>query len=125
MDKPINVQSDVSIVLKKFASVKDIPLIIICHTGAQVTTNYNGLIEMNDIRGSKTIVNLSEFFYIMQTFNIGEKRFNTLRITKHRGQEVKNTMFMLYYYAKSRIFAKDEVVDFGKFKELFKQRNKL
>jgi len=125
MDKGFELQAKVARKLKKFTSLNEIAMVIICHTGAGVTTNYNNLIEMNDIRGSKSIVNLIEFFYIMQTFHIGEQRNNTLRITKHRGQEVKNTMYMLYYFQSRRIFGKDEIVNFNKFKEIFKQRNKL
>lgn len=121
----INDQKTICLGLKRMATTLNIPVVIVAHTGANITDSANGLIEMNDIRYSKMIVNLAQFFYIMQTFKQEDGRYTTLRITKHRGQEVKSTMFQLFYYSSVRLFMEAERIAFSKIKELFKNRNKL
>lgn len=121
----IQTQRDIATGLKRMATRLDIPVVIIAHTGGNVTESTNTLIEMNDIRYSKMIVNLAQFFYVMQTFKQDDARYTTLRITKHRGQECKATMFQLFYYSSVRLFMECERVNFSKVKQLFKDRNKL
>lgn len=125
MDRKVAEQSIVAKALKNLAIKLNIPIVVIAHTGANVTEHYAGMIEMNDIRGSKTIVNLSEFFYILQSFFVGDKRHNTLRIAKHRGQNVVDRMYELFYYPPVKIFGKDEMLKFADLKEIYKNRNKL
>lgn len=125
MDRKVGEQGIIAKAFKNLAIKYNIPIVIVAHTGAHVTEYYAGLIETNDIRGSKTIVNLSEFFYIMQSFFVGDQRHNTLRIAKHRGQVVMNRMYELYYYSKVKIFGKDELIQFKELKEIYKNRNKL
>ena len=125
MDRPISEQSIASKAIKELAIKHNIPIVVIAHTGADITENFPQMIEMNHIRGSKTIVNLAEFFYILQSFYVGTERHNILRISKHRGQEVSDRLYKLYYYSKFRLFGKDEILAFGALKEIFKQRNRL
>lgn len=125
MDRSVSEQSYGSLKLKLIASELSIPFIPIAHTGANITENYSGLIEMNDIRGSKTIVNLAEFFYVLQSFFVGTKRYNLIKISKHRGQEVKSRDFQLFYFSSARMFGGDEKISFEKIKDIFKSRNKL
>jgi hypothetical protein len=124
-DRKINEQTQMALKIKQLASEKMIPIVVVAHTGKQIGTGYPRMIEMDDIRGCSTLVNISHFFYVLQSIYIGEERHNILRITKSRGQPVENTIFKLYYYSKSRIFGKCEAIDFEVFSELFKRRNKL
>lgn len=125
MDRDIKSQSEVAIRLKNMALFMKIPVVIFAHTGAEVTENLNRLISKNDIRGSKTIVNVAHFFYILQTFYVNENRFNTLRTLKHRGQHITESLFSLEFSEMGRRYTRDKAVDFSKFKELYKERNRL
>lgn len=125
MDRTPQEQAIVSIYFKKLAARLDLPVILIAHTGAQCTDNMNRLIEMNDIRGGKTLVNLAHFFYIMQNFHSGNIIASTIRICKHRGQDVVDKFYKLIYIPKARVYAKDERISFSDVKEIFKNRNKL
>lgn len=103
--------------------------IVVCHTGAEVSDSMDRLINMNDVRGSKSIINGSEFVYILQRFEIsetGENRFfPTIRITKHRGQELVHNMYFLQYMKELRAFVSDSAIQFEKFKEAYGLRKKL
>lgn len=125
MDRQVKEQSIVSKELKKLANDTDCPIALMVHTGAAVNNGMSRLIEMNDIRGSKTIVNLSNFFYIMQSFHDENKITSTIRITKHRGQEVAHKFYKLNYSSQARLYAVDEMLTFEEFKEIFKKRNLL
>ena len=118
-------QAKISIDLKKMCQLLALPFIIIAHTGAAVTDSSNRLIEMNDIRGGKSIVNLAQFFYVLQTFHCDSEIYTTIRITKHRGQEVDHRFYKLIYSRKERLYARDELVQFKEFKEIYKKRNVL
>ncbi len=125
MDKKISEQSSNAKKIKRLSHDLDIPVIVMAHTGAMITENYNSIISMNDIRGCKSIVNFAQFFYIMQTFHQGEKRFSTIRITKHRGQSIAGAIYKIEYAAKPRIYACSPAISFSQFSEAYKQRNKL
>jgi len=118
-------QTEFAVVLKQMAEEYNIPFILFAHTGSQINEAGKQLIEMNNIRGSRAIVNLSEFYYILQTFKIGEHRTSTIRITKNRNQIVTNSMFALDYSDISRSYSRDGVVKFKKFIELWKEANKI
>lgn len=111
--------------LKRIAYECNIPFIVLAHTKADVTENYNGIIDMNQIRGSKSVPNMAEFFYVMQSFFIGEKRINTVRLTKFRGSPVDHRLYRIEYCPHMRIFKSDMKLDFQEFERIFKQRNKL
>lgn len=118
-------QSSRIALLKKFATNWNVPLAIIAHTGAGITENYSGIISMNDIRGNKTIVNVAQFFYIMQTFIDGTNKISTLRIVKHRGFLVESTIYKLVFIPKAKMFGAGVAIDFAGFSTAYKNRNKL
>ena len=118
-------QSNFFIRIKGLASRLNIPIIVIGHTGGEINENFTGLIDSNHIRGSKTPVNASQFFYIMQAIFIGEERHTIIRVTKHRGQLMKHKLYKAFYYMNARIFGKFEELDFERFREIFKDRNRL
>jgi nucleoside-triphosphatase THEP1 len=118
-------QSNVAKLLKQVAIEMDIPFVLFAHTGAGISESAKQLIDHNNIRGAKTIVNLSEFFYVMQMFKVKEERFSTLRLCKSRNQPSKNTMFILVYSEMTRSYTKDASIAFDKFAEYYKESNKL
>lgn len=125
MDRRPNEQASVSKELKKLCQKIDIPMILIAHTGAEISDTTPRTINPNDIRGSKTIINLSQFIYILQRFMNNEKIFQTLRIAKHRGQDVKNKIFKLKFESRNFLFTEDRIINFDAFSDAFKERDKL
>jgi len=111
--------------LKKLTKEKKIATLLVAHTKADVWDNSPRLINENDIRGSKTIVNLAEFFYIMQRFQINEEYFQTVKIVKHRSQDPNNKLFVAEFDRKKKIYTRDLRINFERFKEIFNDRNKL
>jgi len=112
--------------LKKLTRDINCATLVIAHTAANIFDNQDKLIEMNDIRGNKTIVNLAEFFYIVQKITTKTNRhLPFIRIKKHRGQELLGDMYYLEHDKDTRTFKKDLYINFEKFVEIFKQRAKL
>ena len=110
---------------KRLADQLNIPIVIIAHTASNIKEGYVGLIDMNDIRGAKHIINYAQFIYTLQPVFINNRRHTFIFIKKARGQEVKNTSFEMFYFSSAKIFGQDEARSFETFKEIFKQRNKL
>ena len=128
-------QGQMVYILKDLAKELNIPFYIVVHTGATVTDNMRRLVEMNDIRGSKQIVNMAEFFYIAQTFHtesydgLLRKKIPQIRpmifIKKHRGQDCESRIFYLNYDKEKRIYSSDREMEFSEVKHYFKERNYL
>ena len=125
MDTDLAHQSRVSKFLKRFAQTLHIPMVLIAHTRTGIGENYTHIINAEDIRGCRTIVNLTEFFYVMQNLYVENEIYPFIRIAKHRGQEVGNKLFQLEYDKGQRIFTGGRPRNFAEFKELFKMRNRL
>jgi hypothetical protein len=120
-DCTIKEQSQFANWLKKIS--QDCGVLCIAHTN---TNEFNNrLINENDIRGSKTIINLSEFLYILQPIFIGNTLIQFVFIKKHRGQEVAAKFYRLNYDKHLYAFKDDYSVEFSSIAELFKNRNKL
>ncbi len=121
--------------IKNICVKKNIPVIVMAHTRAEVTDNMTRTIESNDIRGSKTIVNYSEFLYVLQSFSIEQydnllkkranKIYSTISIKKSRGEQLSHRLFFLKYDDRKRIYFSDREMEFQEFKNLFKERNHL
>lgn len=111
--------------IKSIALQKEIPFIIMAHTKGDVGRSYGKLIDVNDIRSSKHIVNKAEFIYIIQSFYIGNSINTTIRIDKHRGQSADEKFYSLYFNTREEIYSDVKAIDFEKFKEIFKGANKL
>lgn len=125
MDKAPDAQAEFVTKLKKFASENEVAIFLIAHTGKKISDNHGQLITENDIRGASSIVNLANFFYILQRFEIGNRYFQTIRVQKHRGQQMRDRMFELVYSMEEHTYTEDKKIDFEEFKEAFNQRNKL
>ena len=111
--------------IKQIAEKLQIPVVLIAHTGGLVTENMTRVIDQTDIRGAKGIVNISQFYYIMQSFTSSSFIFPTIRITKHRGQDVDHKLFAFRFNREQRCYETDFEISFNDFKERFKKRNKL
>jgi len=94
---------------------------LVAHTGAEVNKYTNKIINENDVRGSKTIVNYLEFLYILQQFHIVDKTVQTIRIEKHRGYNVDDKFYVLSYDKGSMTYIEDNPINFETFKTLFER----
>lgn len=118
-------QAIIANTLKRIAKVRNIPIVIIAHTGAGVTNGNVKLIENNHIVGSKAFPRIANFFYILQPIRTPTNRYNIIRTTKHRGYQLTSGLHELYYSSKVRLFIKDAPLFFNDFKEMFKEREQL
>jgi archaellum biogenesis ATPase FlaH len=126
MDHRPNEQASFAQKLKALIQNKKIPILIVAHTGAEVSDNMNRFINPNDIRGSKSIVNLSQFVYILQrVVEESGKIHQFIFISKHRGQNVDSKFYRLEYDKNMVLYTGDHQVDFNRFKDDHKQRQKL
>jgi KaiC/GvpD/RAD55 family RecA-like ATPase len=99
--------------------------IIIAHTRADVSDTSPRMINIEDIMGSKSITRLVEFAYILQRFQVKDAFYPTLRIVKHRSQDLIHNLYLLNYEPKSKSFKDDTPMPFDKMKQIFDTRNKL
>ena len=81
MDKGVEAQSEMAKQLKKMAVAWNIPLLVFMHTKAEITENYNNIINMNDVRGSKSIIALAQFLYILQNKFNQQRNAQFVRVT--------------------------------------------
>lgn len=125
MDRTIEDQSYFIKTLKEEVAEARKPLIMVAHTGADITENSHRLISMNDVRGCKSVINLIQYCYILQRFQLNDIYYPTLRITKHRGQSVENKMFYLFFDKEKNLYVKDKSINFLELRDNFKKRNVL
>lgn len=123
--KSSQVQEEIQNWIKELCNELDIPFIIFAHTGAEITPNINRLINENDIRGNKGTVNLAQYFYIMQRFELGKMYFPTIKITKYRGYSVEDRLYFLNYDSNTSLFSNDHLLPWDEFNEAYKRRNIL
>ena len=123
-EKKVSEQSKIAHWFKRLAGYGN-ALFLIAHTGAEVRENQSRLIDENDIRGSKAITTLVEFLYILQPIWVNQTLYQFLKIKKHRGQDLMHGLYRLNYKKDIKAFENDISVDFEKFADTFKLRNKL
>jgi Fe-S cluster assembly ATPase SufC len=120
-DRSVKEQSQVSSWLKQITN--KVAVFAIAHT---LGSDFNNrLLDENDIRGSKTITNLTEFLYILQPIYVGDRIYQFINIKKHRSQEVKNKFFILTYSHDLKIFNQAQAISFDDIASVFRQRNQL
>ena len=124
-EKGSRIQLEVIKKLKQYARKFKIPIVIFAHTRDECSDSMNRLIEINDIRGTKSIINLVEYLYILQRFQINETYFPTIRIKKHRKHSVDNYLFRLVYSKIKNTYTHDMLLTFQDFKKAYSQRNTL
>lgn len=124
-DKSVSDQGRFVTKLKTITKKLNMATIVVAHTDAKATDAMGRLININDIRGSKTITNLVEFAYVLQRFEVGSGFFPTIRIVKHRSQDLIHGLYSLQYQKETRAFSSDLAIEFEKFKEMYDARKKL
>lgn len=110
--------------LKKFHKRIGIPILAVGHTKSGVTDGQPNLIDLDDVRGSKTVSNGSPYVYILQRFKIAGLWFAFIRVRKSRHHEHEG-FFHLTYVAEKKCYIGDAKVDFSFVKEKFLKREKL
>lgn len=120
-------QAEIFNKIKDFTKVTNCATIVIAHTGANISDGMDRLINMNDIRGAKSIPNMAEFFYILQRFKdeTTDHFFPSIRTVKHRGQELIHSMYLLQYDKRFRAYMGDKSINWGQFVEFHKKRQRL
>lgn len=124
-DKRPSEQADFIQKLKAVVKRSNTALFAVAHTNNLQAMNLDRMIAKEDIRGSKTVVNLAEFFYILQPVVIENSKHVFLYVDKHRGYQVPNNFFLLQYDPHTKTIQRDFPVSFEDFKNKFKQRNSL
>lgn len=111
--------------IKRLSKDLKIATVLVAHTGTEITENLSRLINMNDLRGAKDLVNLSEFFYVFQRFEIKDTYYPIIWVSKHRGQELINKYYYLEYAPAVRSFIRDQAINFEQVKGNYAKRNRL
>lgn len=117
-------QTDFSNRLKAIAKKTNKALICVAHTN-HTEKNGSKLVSSSDVRGSKNISNIAEFFFINHQFSIGESSLNFVEIEKHRGQSPEGKFFQLGFNRDTNLYESDFPISFQSFKECYKTRNKI
>lgn len=117
-------QSRVIDELKKFCHKNKITIFYLVHTAKTVSDNSGKLIQGEDVRGSNKSFIMSDYFYILQRFEVGARFFTFIRIIKHRYHpDLKQKYFILnfmdgHYYS-------DSFAEFAVINKAFLDRNYL
>lgn len=111
--------------LKRTASGHNVPIFVVGHTGKNVGAYYDKIIKSDDIRGSSNIVNLSHYFYVMQSFFCDQENYSFVSIDKSRGHGIENKRFYIQYDPRQRIITQDKPISFEDFKLIYKGRDRL
>lgn len=118
------IQGELASKIKALATRYNVPMIVFAHTKSGMREDR--LLEDEDIRGSKKISNLSDYFYVIQMFNAGSEKYPTVRVLKSRYHDnARSRSFLLNYNSKIMAYTHDAEMDFLRFKEIFKLRDKL
>lgn len=98
-------------------------LFYVAHTSSNVTDNYNKIITPEDIRGSKELPVVTEYFYTIQKFTTNDKIYNILRVAKYRHHETARGYYALKF--EKRSYIGDGKVPFELINKIFKGRDYL
>lgn len=121
------VQGNMFLKIKMLTKEINCASIVVCHTRGEIGENYEQLIQMSDIRGPKHIPNMAEFFYIMQRFIDKDTShfYPTIKITKHRGQDLVEDLYLLNYEKSLRSYTSDRHIKFSEFISFYEKRRRL
>jgi len=95
----------------------------ISHTGQQVTDNYNKIVTPEDMRGSKELALVTEYFYIIQKFTSNGGVYTILRNAKYRHHREAAGYFNLVF--EKGYYIGDGYVPFEMINYIFKSRDHL
>jgi hypothetical protein len=107
--------------LKNKLIEKNMAGFLIAHTGSTISNNQDTLIDSNNIRGSKSAGNLSQFFYVLQNFRIDDEMVQFIIVEKHRKQDKTSRAYRLFYDYTTRSIERDAIVDYQGFLAVLKK----
>lgn len=111
--------------IKKFTEKFDLASMLVAHTSSMISDNMSRLINESDVRGSKSVVNLAEFFYILQRFSIAGHYYPVLKIFKHRPVVVDCKLYRLLFDREKRYYTSDLGIGFNDMRSAYDKRDKL
>ena len=104
---------------------KNCSLIFLNHTRKGVVKFGNTYIDQSDFKGSSTIEALTEFLYVLQSFKVADTTLSTIRIAKHRGFPVEDTLFKFNFNAKRVIYDQCIMINQNDLKEYISNQKKM
>lgn len=110
--------------IQKFHKKIKIPILAVGHTKAGVFDGQPHLVDLDDIRGSKSIPNGSPYVYIFQRFKVGGDYFAFIRVRKSRFHQHEG-VFHLTYDKNKNTYLGDAKINFEEFKLNFNKRERL
>lgn len=115
--------------LRGIAKHYNIPILVIVHTKKGVSELSKGLMEPDDVRGSASIANTSDYFYTFYrvgvTTGTGSKIWSSfIYVNKCRDHDTQGNFYKLNYQYGAG-YVSDQPMSFIAFKELMKERDKL
>jgi ABC-type oligopeptide transport system ATPase subunit len=95
----------------------------VAHTETMITDNYSKVVAPENMRGSKELAIVTEYFYIIQKFTTNDKIYNVLRVAKFRHHKEAAGWYALRFEQNSYIG--DSRVPFELINKIFKSRDYL
>lgn len=92
--------------LKGLAIERDIPIVIIAHSNIKTNYQNSSFVKENDIRGTKGLSNLAEYFYAINKRERGGEIYCFIEVLKSRDYNNRG-YYLLKYEKEQRIFSKD------------------
>ena len=109
--------------LKPVIEESNVPCFIFAHTGAHIKAGHKCIIDQNDVRGSKSLTNISEFLYVLQTISANGNTYSTIKNVKHRGTDIGHKLFIFDYSVEHRIYRRSNALDIDKFNLLYGEQD--
>jgi archaellum biogenesis ATPase FlaH len=98
-------------------------IFIASHTKKEFKDNGHTLITGNETRGTGMLYQKAEYFYCLQSFNVGNNIFPVMYIDKHRHFQIEQKYFLMGYDMNAYRF--DKPINFDEIKTIYKKRNTL
>lgn len=115
--------------LRDMAQELSVAIFIIAHTKKGISENTKGLMTPDDIRGSATLPNTSDYFYVFyrvrKTIEYGQTLDSAfIFVAKSRDHENQDNFYKLDYDPKRKRYTKDRLTNFSIFKSFMKERDR-
>lgn len=116
-------QENVTEDLKQFVIDMNVSMVVIAHT--KKSMNQHSLITAEDVNGSQELIKITPYLYILQMFEIGNSKKQTLHVEKCRAFDIINSFYHLPYCKQTRCYEGDGPIEFEVIRQWFRTRNKL
>lgn len=125
MDMPSADQAEFSKGLKIMADRTGVGIFAIAHTESKISIYNQGLINGNNIRGNKTIVNLSPYLYIFQRIVANGASYPFVNVEKSRAIGTPSKLYALEYNKNINLYTGDFELEFEDLKKIYRERSVL